>query len=107
MQGISGAGAFLKDTGGISIVFTLLNYAVRSRNGQNTDIIQPCLQEEADARMILHVNVVMNCAFKSVMIKTVDRCRCGPTTPPCKENLVAKLKLENNTFAVTTEVKQA
>ena len=41
-------------------------------DGQNTDgLQQPCSQEEADTRMLLHVKDAMNCGFKSVMVRTV------------------------------------
>ena len=61
-----------KDTGDKVIVSTLLDSVVSSRDGQNTDGLQPCSHEEADTRMLLHVKDAMNCGFKLVMIRTVD-----------------------------------
>ena len=54
------------------IALTRLNGVVSSRDDQNTYRLQPCPQEEADTRMLLHVKDAMNCGFKSVMIRTVD-----------------------------------
>ena len=54
------------------IALTRLNGVVSSRDDQNTYRLQPCSQEEADTRMLLHVKDAMNCGFKSVMIRTVD-----------------------------------
>jgi hypothetical protein len=60
------------DTGNKVIISTLLDSVIISRNGQNTDGLQPCSHEEADTRMLIHVKDAMNCGFKSVMIRTVD-----------------------------------
>ena len=44
---------------------------VSSRDGQNTDGLQPCSHEDADKPMLLYVKDAMKCRFKSVMIRTV------------------------------------
>ena len=54
------------DTGDKVIVSTILDGVVGSRDGQNTDGLQPCSHEKADTRILLHVKDTMNCGFKSV-----------------------------------------
>ena len=61
-----------KDTRDKVTVSTLSDGVIRSRDGQNTDGVQPCSHEEADTRMLLHVKDPMNCGFTLVMIRTVD-----------------------------------
>ena len=61
-----------KNTGYKVIVFTPLVGVVSSRDGQNIDGLQTCSHEEADTRMLLHIEKTMNSSFKSVMIRTVD-----------------------------------
>ena len=54
------------------IILILLDGVVSSRDGQNTDGLQTCSHEEADTRMLLHIEYTMHSGFKSVMIRTVD-----------------------------------
>ena len=61
-----------KNTGHTVIVFTLLDGVVSSRDGQNTNGLQTCSNEEADTRMLLHLKDTINSGFKTVMIRTVD-----------------------------------
>ena len=61
-----------ENTGHPVIVLTLLDGVVSFRDGQNTDGFQTCSHEEADTRMLLHIQYTMNSGFKSVMIITVD-----------------------------------
>ena len=61
-----------KNTGHTVIVFTLLDGVVSSRDGQNTNGLQACSNEETDTRMLLHLKDTINSSFKTVMIRTVD-----------------------------------
>ena len=61
-----------KNTGHTVIVFTVWDGVASSRDGQNTDGLQTCSHEEADTRMLLHINYTTNSGFKTIMIRTVD-----------------------------------
>lgn len=61
-----------EDTGDKVIISTIGESVVCSRQNQCTDRLQPCSHEEADTRILLHVQDAVVSGVKSVMIRTVD-----------------------------------
>ena len=60
------------DTENKVIVSTLNESVVSSSPELQTERLQPCTQEEADSRILLHVQDAVLSGFKTVMIRTVD-----------------------------------